>query len=225
LGAINENSMGTIKQNLISTFTSENISNLVEYTATKYRPYDPGQYLYKLAMEFPNERKFTEKFIELTYTTLIAWNMNQRGAKLSEYEIFKNSLIEHKERIRSLERFRIEKNLDGRELTNEIEFLFKNLKLVSIDKPKLVTFSKTLHFFLPNLLMPIDRSYTLHFFYNSTNVPKDDVKQIIIYNDILNQFRQLSEVYNFKIHLDRNWNRNIPKIIDNIIIAYIQKQR
>jgi len=208
--------MATLKNNLISTFTVDNISKLVDYTADNYRRYDPGQYLYKLAMGISSESKFTEEFIELTYTTLIAWNMNQRGAKLSDYEVFKKSIFEHKETIQSLQNFRIETLSDITHVKDVIKFLLKNLQLVANGKPKLVTFSKTLHFFLPDLLMPIDRSYTLQFFYQNTNFQKDDDTQLKIYHEILNQFHQLATIYNFKIHLDDKWNRNIPKIIDLI---------
>ena len=149
--------------------------------------------------------------------------MNQRGAKLSDYEVFKKSIFEHKQTIQSLHNLRIETLSDSTHVKDVIQFLLKNLQLVANDKPKLVTFSKTLHFFLPDLLMPIDRSYTLQYFYQNTNFQKDDDKQAKIYNEILNQFHQLATIYNFKIHIDDNWNRNIPKIIDNIIIAYIQK--
>jgi 23S rRNA-/tRNA-specific pseudouridylate synthase len=144
--------MPKIKNDLTTTFQSSNIPNLVEHTAANYRSYDPGQYLYKLAMDFSNGTKFCEKFIELTYTTLIAWNMNQRGAKLSEFTTFKESLMEHENIIQSLEQFRIEKHPDTTSILQKLKFLYENLQLVAIDKPKLVTFSKTLHFFLPNLL-------------------------------------------------------------------------
>ena len=214
--------MPAIKNQLTTTFQAGNIPSLVQYTATKYRPYDPGQYLYRLVTEVSNETKFCDKFIELTYTTLIAWNMNQRGAKLSDFPTFKDSLLEHRQVIESLGGLRIETLTDIKGLADKIEFLLEKLKLVAKDKPKLVTFSKTLHYFLPNLLMPIDRAYTITFFYNSTSVPFEDSKQFKMYCDIFKQFQELAATYNFGDHIDMNWNRSIPKIIDNIIIAHIQ---
>lgn len=214
--------MPTIKNNLTETFRIENIPYLIQYVATNYRPYDPGQYLYGLVTEFSNEAKYSDKFIELVYTTLIAWNMNQRGAKLSDFPTFKNSLLRYKELIQSLDNLRIEKLIDTIGLTEKIKILFENLQVVANGKPKLVTFSKTLHYFLPNLLMPIDRRYTLTFFYKHTNLPQSDSGQFEIYRDIFAQFRQFATAYNFDRHKDRHWNKNIPKIIDNIIIAYIQ---
>jgi hypothetical protein len=216
--------MPTLKNHLVTTFNDKNIPRLVEYTTANYRPFDPGQYLYKLITEISNKAKFSDKFIELTYTTLIAWNMNQRGAKLSDFDIFRESLLENKSMILSLKKYKIESSLNIDLLTHTIKSLFQNLNLVAIDKPKLVSISKTLHFFLPDLFMPIDRSYTIKFFYRNTNIHKDYDKQFEIYMEIFKEFNQLSINYDFNKHKDKGWNRNIPKIIDNIIIAYIKEQ-
>lgn len=215
--------MAEIKNHLTTTFRADNIPSLIEYIATKYRPYDPAKYLYRLVTEFSNGTKFSDKFIELTYTTLIAWNMNQRGAKLSEFTTFKKSLLLYRQTIQSLDNFRIEKFADTNHLLEIIKFLYENLQLVADGKPKLGTFSKTLHYFLPNLLMPIDRRYTLTFFYKNTNIPKKESIKFQIYCEIFDQFRQLATTYNFDNHIDRHWNKNIPKIIDNIIIGHCKQ--
>jgi hypothetical protein len=222
--------MASIKNNLTTTFVKGKPTNLIqtlaEDTAKSYRPYEPGQYLYKLVIDFPDRTKHLDKFIELTYTTLIAWNMNQRAAKLSEYETYKLSLQTHKKRIKSLETYRIEKlsDTDVVNLKERIKYLFDNLELVGKGKPKLVTFSKAVHYFLPNLLMPVDRRYTLQFFYNNTSTPAETDKQFEMYWDIFKQFRELATTYNFNKHVTDNWNRNVPKLIDNIIIGHIRKQ-
>jgi len=214
--------MQKIKNHLLTTFNSDNIPTLIQYTTTNYRPYDPGQYLYRMITEFSNEMKFSDRFIELAYTTLIAWNMNQRKAKLSDFKLFKHSLRQNRKKIQSLENLLIEDLSSINDIAETIEFLFNNLQLVFLGKPKLVTFSKTLHFFLPNLLIPIDRRYTLSFFYSQTSIPNTDIGQFRVYCDIFEQFRQLSTAYNFNSHKNEQWNKNTPKIIDNIIIAYIK---
>jgi hypothetical protein len=221
--------MASIK-NLTATFVTDKqsylIQTLAEETANSYRPYDPGQYLYKLVIDFKDRTIHLDKFIELTYTTLIAWNMNQRGAKLIKYDIYKQSLQTHNETIESLKAFRIEtlSDTDVLNLKEKIKYLFDNLELVEEGKPKLVTFSKTLHYFLPNLLMPVDRRYTLKFFYNKTDTPKDRSTHFEIYWDIFKQFRELATTYDFNKHVADSWNRNVPKLIDNIIIGHIRKQ-
>jgi len=212
-----------LKNYLTTVIQEKNIQGLLDYTKNNYRPYDPGMYLYNLVTKYSGEKKFTEDFIELVYTTLIAWNMNQRGAKLSEFNFFKKSLIENQLAIQSLEKYRIEDLESIDEVKKQINFLFENLNLVAEDKPKLVTFSKTVHYFLPNLLMPIDRAYTLMFFYKNINFDKN--KQIQIYFEIFEQFQQFAKKYiGYFDRYDNQWNKNIPKMIDNIIIAYIKQK-
>ncbi|MDR0704972.1 MAG: hypothetical protein LBF88_08290, partial [Planctomycetaceae bacterium] len=136
--------------------------------------------------------------------------------------------------IQGLTKLRIEKLKEtDNQLKEKIDFLFNNLQLVAENKPPLVTFSKTMHFFLPNLFMPIDRKFTLPFFYRKApfnpknHVPfsKDHQSQIQIFCDIFEQFRQFANKHRSSLETQINpnsrWNRNIPKIIDNIIIAYV----
>ena len=62
-----------------------------------YRPLDPGLYLYQELLKYKLSDKFSTNFIKLMYVTLSAWNMNSRGAKLQEFDIFKESVLNHKE--------------------------------------------------------------------------------------------------------------------------------
>ena len=221
--------MPKIKNRLAETFLTpgnkKRIPVLLE-GIKNYRPYDPGQYLYNIALGFSPKEKFTPKFIEVVYTTLIAWNMHQRGARLSEFNAFSNCLIQNETAIRSLEGYRMEKVKDASDVICELRNLFDNLELVADDRPRLVTFSKTMHFFLPNLLMPLDRRYTLKYFYNNHTIPtgpKGNDKQFIMYGDVFQQFIELSQAYDFEKHKEGRWNRNVPKIIDNLLISYIKE--
>ena len=216
-----------IENHFTKNIKTTDIKGLLDYTNEKYRPYDPGLYLYILMSEYSFEEKFTDKFIELVYTTLTAWNMNQRGAKLCDFKVFKDSLIDNQSIIESLKGYKIEE-LDSIDILKKpIESLFKNLRLVpESQKRKLVTFSKTLHFFLPNLLMPIDHTYTLRFF--NQYLSEKENQQIEVYLYVFEQFRLFAKDHkddaSFKVRSER-WNKNFPKMIDNIIIAYISKKR
>ncbi len=69
-------------------------SSLKKYEKS-YRLYDPAMYLYKLILDYKGNR-FSDEFIELVYTTLKAWNMDSRAAKLSRFGTFKNSILQNK---------------------------------------------------------------------------------------------------------------------------------
>lgn len=204
-------------------------------TKEDYRPLDPGYYLYNLLLDKHQKMDiFSDEYLKLIYTTLISWNMNGRGAKLNDFTLFKNSIKEQKSKINSLRGYKIETlNEDNKKRVLEIiNLLFKDLDLVGKSwtgnkiKSKLVTFSKTLHFLLPNLIVPIDRKYTMNFFYGSTDIPTDiniqrnNKKQIEVFNELYGKFYEITKIYNLKKYFDNQWNRTIPKIIDNAIIGY-----
>jgi hypothetical protein len=191
-----------------------------------YRLLDPGQYLYNLLLE---KRKkidiFSDEYLELVYTTLIAWNMNGRGAKLSEINKFKETIRKNKQIIKDLEKYNLI-NLKEKELILEkLKTLFFNLDLTET-KSKIVTFSKTLHFLLPELIVPIDRKYTLDFFYSNKQIPTDKnkmkncEKQFRIFEELFNKFIEISEIYNLNKYLDKIWHVTPTKVIDNAIIGY-----
>jgi hypothetical protein len=166
--------------------------------------------------------------------------MNTKGAKLSKLTDFKKSIKKHADTIQSLVKVKLEKvkEADGnlKEAIDSLFGLFDNHQLVQTKSP-LVTFSKTMHFFLPDLFMPIDRKYTLQFFYGkppykSENYGRYDLtntieKQKQCFLDIFEQFRQFAkkhhETLQKQVDADSRWSRNIPKIIDNIIIAYVSE--
>ena len=190
---------------------------------SNYRPLDPGWYLYKkVCSEKDINKKFEDNFIELVYVTLSAWNMNSRGAKLSDFQKFKNSIRINKNLILNLSRYKLnnisEKDFDVTIKTCEL--LFESLNLVATDKPRLVTFSKTLHFLLPDLIVPIDRTYTLKFFYNNTNFIKDLPNQFKKFSEIFTECSKFAFKAKLESRIDTNWNQNIPKVIDNLIIGY-----
>lgn len=195
------------------------IEKSITYTQTKYRPYDPGLFLYNLVLESAKDN-FTNKSIELVYTTLIAWNMNTRKASLSNFKSFKESILKNKHLILSLLQFRIENLTENDKYTvlSILNQLFNKLDLTQT-KSRLVTFSKTMHFFLPNLVVPIDRKYTLNFFYNGTNINLNH--EFRYFKDSFEKFIELAQKVDFDQYYDKKWNRNIPKMIDNTIIGFM----
>ncbi|HLC79829.1 MAG TPA: hypothetical protein VJG83_05425 [archaeon] len=209
-----------------------NLKNFLEEVKKNYRPFDPGNYLYKKLMAIPFDDYYSKNHLELIYVTLSAWNMNSRGAKLSEFEDFCGSIISKKNEIESLRKYECGKikAFEIPEILAQIEQLFSSLKLVGTnkngkEKPRLVTFSKTMHFLLPNLFMPIDRTYTLRFFYNNTNVPQKIAKQFEKHNQIFLAANLFAQKHNLTQYLDTKWNLNKPKIIDNLIIGHQRLQR
>ena len=199
------------------------ITSCLDKTSREYRPYDPGWYLYR---ELNQKREkldiFNDEFIELIYVTLSSWNMNTRAAKLAEFNAFKELLRGNKELILSLGKFRIEglTESETEKVLGVMEQLFYNLKDLCHQESKVVTFSKCLHFLLPNLIVPVDRKYTLAFFGYKYNIPKELPKQFELYQNLFLAFTELSHNFDLKKYSKSRWNENIPKVLDNIIIGY-----
>ena len=191
----------------------------LQHTKENYRTYDPGQYLYNLLMDKTNSDTFSDEYISLIYTTLIAWNMNGRGAKLNNFEEFKKEILSQRKNLELLKGLKIEElnEKDFNKVVDILEEIFKNIKLVKTNSP-LVTFSKAIHFLLPNLVVPIDRKYTINFFYGNAQLQNDN--QFKIFRELFSKFWVLSKKYDLKSYKDPIWNKNTPKILDNAIIGY-----
>ncbi|PIN77709.1 hypothetical protein COV16_06535 [Candidatus Woesearchaeota archaeon CG10_big_fil_rev_8_21_14_0_10_34_8] len=188
-------------------------------TKNEYKLYDPGNYLYrKLNQNYNKNDLFSDEYLKLVYVTLCAWNMNTRGARLTDFETFVSLLRQNEKLICQLSDYKI-KEFKEKEL-KLIEELFFNLKYLCKQKSKIVTFSKTMHFLLPHLIVPIDRKYTLSFLKNNVNIPNDIKRQFELYKNIFLAFSLFSKTTDLTEYIDNNWNQNIPKILDNIVIGY-----
>jgi hypothetical protein len=163
-----------------------------------------------------------EKIYPLVMKTLKAWNMDQRGAKLTTVDNFKQSisLNKVKESLIDLSKYKIF-SINGRQIEAEIigllENVFLNLKVMET-KRRLVGVSKALHFLLPNLVMPIDNKYTMNFFSISTDVNRE---LIAFKNIFVATFNITKGLCLTQDDVDgRKWNTSVPKLIDNAIIGF-----
>jgi len=162
------------------------------------------------------------KIYPLIMKTLKAWNMDQRGAKLTTVDNFKQSISLNniKENLISLSKYKIfsiSRRQIETEITGLLENVFLNLKVMET-KRRLVGVSKALHFLLPNLVMPIDNKYIMNFF----NISADASRELDVFKNIF------EETYNItkELCLTQNdvdgekWNTSVPKLIDNAIIGF-----
>lgn len=189
---------------------------------------DPSFYLYQKIIEKHREIGQIEqlvkdkKFLELVYMTLISWNMNQRGAIMVPFKEFLDSVLLNHKILKKLSQYRIEKlSIKDMDIVlAQIKILFKKLTVMGT-KSKIVGVSKTLHFLLPNLIMPIDRTYTMQVMYKS-NAYLTNEKEINQFNQIFKEFYKIA----IKLKLSdkdleiNNWNTSVPKLIDNAIIEF-----
>ncbi len=160
------------------------------------------------------------KFIALVYSTLISWDMDKRQAKIKQFDEVRENILENQSLFLKLSTYRI-KEVDSQELFLKIKELvkelYKNLNLMK-GESRLVSNSKIMHFFLPELILPMDGKNTLKFFSTYENPKKSDV-----FLKIFESSWRIAQTLNLEKYIDNKWNASIPKIIDNAII-YIMYQ-
>lgn len=167
-----------------------------------------------------------DDFFESLYATLTAWGMHRMGpgnAKLTELVEIKKSFRQLSNNIDKMESLTITE-LDANDIykvTDEIWKIIANLK-VGIGETKIVANSKALHHLLPSLVPPIDREYTLRFFYNHTTLNQGDEKA---FKEIFPYFHQIGMARKKQIaaRLGTGMNTSESKVIDNAIVGFGRK--
>lgn len=208
-----------IKHSLEKFENKELLKKSLDETRSYYRPLDPGFYLYNQILKVDIDEKFSDENIELIYVTLVAWNMNSRGAKLQEYQMFKQSIQNQKKAILNIKDFTI-RDIQKESIFSKLHDLFFSLDLVAKSKPALVTFTKTMHFLLPKLIVPIDRKYTLMYFYENVNIPTEHEKQFKIIKEIETEYSKFVAKVDLHQYIDEKWNTTEAKVMDNMIIGF-----
>ena len=186
----------------------------------------PSIYFHQKALEWQQKDFLSERHLEYVYAMLASWGMHRMGktgAKMPNYKDFKESILSVKNELISWRELRIEK-LGKKELDTLLPKLTEvcfNIVATTSDS-KLVSSSKTLAHILPNLVCPIDREYTLTFFYGNKNLTK--TKELKAFNYIMKKmwdfYHNSNNVSFIKCQNGKAFCDSLPKIFDNMIIAY-----
>ena len=193
----------------------------------EYR-HGPSLFFYRKTVNLRKKSHNIEKFIkvnynlEVVYATLVAWDMNTRGAKMKYFEgskdRFKEQIYSCENELMKLEEFNNKSKIDTEHLINQLQLVYEKLSIMET-KSKLVSNSKLLHFLFPDLLIPMDGTHTLKYFFGNTSESLNKYCQIIKFS---------LEIMKTKIdwdnYFDDQWNITVPKIVDNAIIL-IQGER
>ena len=195
----------------------------------------PSVYFHHKAIEYArNGKKFLkDRHLEYIYATLVSWGMHRmgpKGATMPAFKDFKKSILAHKgdlkdlrdKTIETISEAEFEKILD--KLT-AICFGHKHIQATTSDS-RLVSSTKTLAHILPDLIPPIDRQYTLKFFYGTKNrqINNDSSGRKIFEEVMRSMYKVYSNNAEFKkLALgikspDKDFCGSLPKIFDNVVI-------
>ena len=223
-------------RNIIEDFSSfEIIRKCVLFCLVGYRTKedkkDNAGSLYQDLLKTSYDKLFLLDNLEHIWDTLVQWNMNARGAELMDKSTFTNSLLEMRPVIDKLNEYQLLDFCDGtttQQISKILLKLYKNIKLSKLNQ--FVTISKTLHFFIPQLYIPIDRTYTVNYFsdYRGLDLPsnKEYDKQVAW---AISFHRQLSQLYkNYKDEYDElsiKTKYPVTKLLDDTLIGFAMYRR
>ena len=168
-----------------------------------------------------------DRFIEYIYAVLASWGMHRMGkgmTKLTDFSDFKKPIQAQDENLNWLSKYKIWE-LSAFDKNNVLERINQCIDSMKISKSKshLVANTKVLHHILPNLIPPIDRSYSLAYFGISTMLPSyKSAKSIfsILFPCFIDIPSSLEHKIIRLINLSsENWHTSFTKVIDNAIIG------
>ncbi len=167
-----------------------------------------------------------ERFAETLYATLTSWGMHRMGptgAKLVEFEEFAAGLKLVAPELGELDELRLceIRNQDVAPTADSLWRIAEALR-VSRSATKIVAASKTIHHLLPELVPPIDREYTLQFFYQ--NKLLESARNGPVFRELFPQFHDIAVSCRDEIEAVRGvgMNTSATKIIDNAIVGYVR---
>lgn len=191
----------------------------------------PSLYFSQEALKACQTDFLGERHIEMVYATLASWGMHRTGtggAKMPEYNVFRDSILRNRKTLINLRNKRIERlsNTDLKNVIQQVEdlCLSRNGIQATTTGSKLVSSSKTLAHILPDLVPPIDREYTVTYFYGNKNLSDKRSKDLLHI-----MLKLVHEVFQQKnlLHLALAYQNScgiivpLPKIIDNVIIDIV----
>lgn len=170
-----------------------------------------------------------EDFFDAVYATLTSWGMHKlgsKGAKLRDLKEIRQSFLDLSSDIETVQ------HLDLCDISDsDIELVGKKLRIL-IEKLKiganstiLVPGTKAIHHLLPSLCPPIDRNYTLRFFYNQRQITRNEGE---IFEEIFPEFHRIARsckgTISRRLTDSHGMSSCQTKIIDNAIVGWVKRE-
>ena len=163
-----------------------------------------------------------EELLELIYAMLTAWGMHRmgpKGAKLVDFEPFCDGIRRQSANLEELETLIIT-DLDEVDAVADRIWNAVSSARLSASGTQIVAGTKALHHLLPELIPPIDRTYTIRFFHENTLMPRGDEDAFReVYPALAEIASRASD--HLRVNNRSPMNTSRTKILDNAIIGYV----
>ncbi|HQH53732.1 MAG TPA: hypothetical protein PKY01_14985 [Candidatus Hydrogenedentes bacterium] len=171
---------------------------------------------------------------ELVYAALASWGMHRMGragSKMQPFTLFEQSMTAVRHEIEELSQCAPQELSEQNWQT--LELVFKTIRVMA-SGTTIVGNSKVLAHFLPNLVAPVDREYTLNYLFNGKMFQNGLEREWILMRKIHAEFYYpILVVQDFQIR-SKNWMRNSEsfpwdssdlKLVDNLVIGAMRTRK
>lgn len=181
-----------------------------------------------------------EEYFEHLYATLTSWGLHRMGpgrAKLRDFPVFRRnarSLLGDVKWLfgRSMLEMRAEEaSIIARQLGEAIQRHKRERGLTQAESV-LVANAKALHHFLPDLVPPIDRAYTLMFLFNRIEPPGSESETFgEMFPHLVRVAQENGDLIRRAVtrgmrdDQHANWDSGHAKVIDNALIGWMRDAR
>ncbi len=206
------------------------LSNAALYHGKFYRAQrftGPSLHFHRRAMGLTGPISFDQK-VELVYAVLTAWGMHRMGkggSKMVPFSVFRQSILSIRRDIQHLSAATPAKMSST--AWAQLERVFKGVHVMA-SKTKLVGHSKVMAHFLPNLVPPIDRQYTIKYLFGTGAIKNGVHGEWLLMKKILTDFF-------YPVVSDKGfqakaaswignqgrwwWDTSSLKVVDNLVIG------
>ena len=154
--------------------------------------------------------------------------MGKNNAKLCEMSVFRRSIQSKMPALLAMENIRLT-TIRPEQLDSLAEWLWDIIAdlQVGVGAVKIVSGSKAFHHLLPELVPPVDREYTLRFFFGNKNVTSDNqnAKFLDIFKAYVFVANSRWESIAEAMRRGGEMNTSTTKVIDNAIIGCVLRHR
>jgi len=159
------------------------------------------------------------QFLGLLLSTLGEWGIGIRGSKLVDEDSIGDILGQSAPLLEQLETSRIDDiSLDVPGVSVQLHELYWAVADIVSSSAKWVAVTKTIHHLLPDLVVPVDGTFTAGFFRGSTDLPKMTVEHV---EKFLRHFREIATRARAREYVrPSSWHSSVTKVVDNAIIGY-----
>ena len=202
----------------------------------------PSVYFHQRAIEEAKGSGFLKlKHLQMIYAMLPAWGMHRMGenkVKVKTFVDFQHEIETIAENLKNLKNLRCITEVEN--IDDIIDLMFKIKINIPEAKSLLVSSSKTLHHMLPDIIPPIDRAYSVRFMIQdsenfdtktvslgSLKREKELAKEFMVGMKIFieNYGNKMKDYLDEQFNTDKEFNTSLPKIFDNLIVAFIRDKR